>query len=83
MDISEAGNRLGYHVRVTLKGKGQDQCGFLYTVDPMSGNVVLLDCDNTPPNARVIMQHAIASVHGKKRVCIYIFVLIPTFFICA
>lgn len=66
MDISDASNRLGYYVRVTLKGKSQDLGGFLYTVDPSSGNVILLDCDMTPPNARVIMQHAIANVEGKE-----------------
>lgn len=66
MDISDASNQLGYYVRVTLKGKSQDLGGFLYTVDPLSGNVILLNCDKTPPNARVIMQHAIASIEGKE-----------------
>ncbi|CDH52863.1 predicted protein [Lichtheimia corymbifera JMRC:FSU:9682] len=36
----------------------------------MSGNVVLLDCENTPPNARVIMHHAIASVHVDTERCL-------------
>ncbi|KAI8145730.1 hypothetical protein BJV82DRAFT_711292 [Fennellomyces sp. T-0311] len=59
-DPPTVARHLGQFMQVTLKDAGGVRTGYLYTVDPTSGNLILFNAD--PPAALVIMHHAVESI---------------------
>ncbi|KAI9322843.1 hypothetical protein BX666DRAFT_1898879 [Dichotomocladium elegans] len=52
---------VGNHVEVILTN-GDSVNGFLYTVDPVIGSLVLLDCEYVCPRPILVMAHAIRDI---------------------
>ncbi|KAI9257153.1 Gemin6 [Phascolomyces articulosus] len=61
LSVNNLARHCGYFIQVTLKDDGNIRNGYLYTIDPMTGNLILLRNDNQV-TAFVIMNHAIDSI---------------------